>query len=143
MAISEPQRPIKLSWRKRINTLKNVPPILAIVWNAAPGVVTASLLFRLVAAVLPITLLGITRRIIDSIYFVTSHQKPLSSGFWLLVALEFVLASLGIILSRLTDFSESVLAERYTNYVNIQIMRHAATLDLTSYEDPLFYDKLE
>jgi len=143
MAISEPQRPIKLSWRKRINSLKNVPPILAIVWNAAPGVVTASLLFRLVVAVLPITLLGITRRIIDSIYFVTSHQKPLSSGFWLLVALEFVLAGLGIILSRLTDFSESVLAERYTNYVNIQIMRHAATLDLTSYEDPLFYDKLE
>src|ERR1700681_1672644 len=111
MPISEPQKPIKLSWRNRVNSLRNVPPIFKIVWRALPGVLTASLFFRLMAAVLPITLLGVTRRIIDSIYLVTSHQKPLSGGFWFLVVLEFVLAGLGIILSRLTDFSESVLAE--------------------------------
>jgi len=143
MEIDEPPRPIKLSWRERISSLKNIPPIFRMVWSAAPGVVTSTLFFRLIAAVLPITLLAVTRRIIDSIYRVTSHQEPLSHGFWLLVALEFALASLGIVLARLIDFSENVLAERYTNYVNIQIMRHAATLDLTSYEDPLFYDKLE
>jgi ATP-binding cassette, subfamily B, bacterial len=142
MPITEPQ-PIKLSWRKRISSLKNTPPIFEIVWNAAPGIVTSTLLFRLLAAVIPISLLAVTRRIIDSIYQVTTHQQPLSRGFWLLVVFEFVLAGLGIILARLVDFSENVLTERYTNFVNIQIMRHAATLDLTSYEDPLFYDKLE
>jgi ATP-binding cassette subfamily B protein len=143
IAMNEAQRPIKLSWRKRISSLKNVPPIFRMVWDAAPGVVASSLFFRFMAAVLPITMLGVTRRIIDSIYVVTSHQMPLSGGFWLLVVLEFGLASLGIILARLIDFCDSVLTERYTRHVNTLIMRHAAALDLTSYEDPLFYDKLE
>jgi len=28
-------------------------------------------------------------------------------------------------------------------YVSIQVMRHAAELDLIAYEDPVFYDRLE
>ena len=139
----EAQPPIRHSWRKRLNSLKNVPPIFTMVWEAAPGVVASSLLFRLVAGLIPIAMLGVTRRIIDSIYLVTSHQKPLMHGFWLLVALEFVLAGLGITLGRLVDFCDTVLTERYTSHVNTKIMRHAATLDLTSFEDPDFYDKLE
>jgi len=143
MVMDEVQLPIKQSWRKRVSSLKNAPPIFRMVWDAAPAVVGSSLLFRFMAGAVPIAMLGVTRRIIDSIYLVTSHQKPLIAGFWLLVALEFVLASLGIILARLIDFCDTVLNQRYTSYVNTRIMRHAATLDLTSYEDPLFYDKLD
>jgi ATP-binding cassette subfamily B protein len=141
--MNEAPPPAKPSWHERVNSLRNVPPIFRMVWDAAPGVVASSVLFRLMAAVIPITMLGVTRKIIDSIYGVTSHQKPLSSGFWFLVALEFGLASLGIIMARLIDFWDSVITERYTRHVNTLIMRHAATLDLTSYEDPIFYDKLE
>src|ERR1700730_2383107 len=135
--------PIKHSWHKRITSLKNTPPIFKMVWEAAPGIVGSSLLFRLMAGLVPIALLGITRRVIDSIYLVSSQQKPLIHGFWLLVALEFILAGLGVVLARMIDFCDTVLTERYTSYVNTKIMRHAATLDLTSYEDPDFYDKLE
>jgi ATP-binding cassette subfamily B protein len=131
------------SWDKRLRSLKHVPPIFRMVWEAAPGIVAASLFFRVTAAVLPLLMLAITRRIIDFIYAVTLHQKSVSEGFWGLVALEFGLASLGIILTRLIDFCDNCLTERYTRYVNTRIMRHAATLDLTSYEDPLFYDRLE
>ena len=102
----EVELPIKHSWSKRINSLKNVPPLFLMVWEASPGVVASSLFFRLVAGLIPIAMLGVTRRIIDSIYLVTSHQKPLIEGFWLLVALEFVLAGSGIVLSRLIDFCE-------------------------------------
>ena len=140
---SESQQVANLSWLARIKSLKNIPPILRIIWDAAPGVVVWSLMFHLLAALIPILMLDVTRKIIDAIYVVISHREHLAGGFWLLVAAEFLLASLAIILARLVDFSESVLAERYTNHVNILIMRHAATLDLTSYEDPLFYDKLE
>lgn len=143
VAMNEAQRPPKPSWRKRISSLKYVPPIFRMVWDAARAVVASSVLFRLLAAVIPITMLGITRRIIDSIYGVTSHQTPLSKEFWFLVALEFALAGLGIVLVRLIDFCDSIITERYTCHVNTRIMRHAATLDLTSYEDPQFYDKLE
>jgi ATP-binding cassette subfamily B protein len=35
------------------------------------------------------------------------------------------------------------LADRFTRYVSIRVMEHASRLDLSSYEDPVFYDKLE
>ncbi len=88
-------------------------------------------------------MLMVTRRIIDAIYIVTSHHTPLPVGFWGLVALEFAIASMMIILARLVDFCDTALNERYTRHVNMRIMRHAATLDLSSFEDPQFYDRLE
>ena len=130
-------------WHDRFHSLKNVPPIFHMVWEAAPGVVAASLLIRLTAAVLPLMMLVVTRRIIDAIYIVTSQHTHLPSGFWGLVALEFALACLVIILARLVAFCDTALNERYTRHVNTRIMRHAATLDLCSYEDPEFYDRLE
>jgi ATP-binding cassette subfamily B protein len=133
----------KKDWHDRFNSLKNVPPIFRMVWEAAPGMVAASLFFRLTAAVLPVAMLMVTRRIIDAIYAVASHQSKLPAGFWGLVALEFGMACLVIILARLLDFCNTSLNERYTRHVNTRIMRHAATLDLCSYEDPEFYDRLE
>jgi ATP-binding cassette subfamily B protein len=41
------------------------------------------------------------------------------------------------------DYSDSLLANKYTRHVSIQVMKHASELDLTAYEDPVFYDRLE
>jgi ATP-binding cassette subfamily B protein len=128
-------------WHDRFNSLKNVPPIFRMVWEAAPGVVAASLFCRLTAASLPITMLLVNRRIIDGI--VKSTHSSLPAGFWGLVALELVLACFVIIMARLVDYCDTSLNERYTRHVNIRIMRHAASFDLSSYEDPHFYDRLE
>jgi len=133
----------KKDWEDRFHSLKNVPPIFHMVWEAAPGMVAASILIRLTAALVPVSMLMVTRRIIDAIYLVTSHQAKLHTGFWGLVALEFGLACLAIILARLVDYCDTSLNERYTRHVNIRIMRHAASFDLSSFEDPQFYDRLE
>jgi ATP-binding cassette subfamily B protein len=130
-------------WHDRFHSLKNIPAIFRMVWEASPGVLAASILIRITAALLPLAMLMVTRRIIDSIYVVTSQHSKLSAGFWGLVALEFGLACMVIILARLVDFCETNMNERYTRHVNIKIMRHAATLDLNNYEDPQFYDRLE
>src|ERR1700676_3277026 len=62
-------------WHDRFNSLKNVPPIFQMVWEAAPGVLAATLLIRVTAAVLPLGMLMVTRRIIDAIYVVTSQDR--------------------------------------------------------------------
>jgi len=67
----------------------------------------------------------------------------MSPRLWWLVASEFGLAVLGGILARAIDYSDSLLADKYTRYVSIQVMKHAAELDLIAYEDPVFYDRLE
>jgi ATP-binding cassette subfamily B protein len=76
------------------------------------------------------------------VHAISSHQ-PVSSRLWWLVAAEFGLAVFTGILARAIDYSDSLLAEKYTRHVSIEVMKHAAELDLIAYEDPVFYDRLE
>jgi ATP-binding cassette subfamily B protein len=130
-------------WQERINALGNIPPVFRMVWEAAPSVVTASVICRLIAALVPLGVLAVTKAIVDSITVLISHQTPLPRFFWWLVVLEFALATLAMTSGRLIDFCDRVLADKFTRYISIRIMEHASRLDLTSYEDPLFHDKLE
>jgi ATP-binding cassette subfamily B protein len=131
------------AWRERLSALRNVPAVLRIVWESGRTVVTLGLLFRLVASVLPLGLLWITKLIIDGIvHAVTTHQ-PVTTQLWWLVAAEFALAVFNSILSRIIDYLDALLADKYTRHVSIRVMQHAAELDLLAYEDPVFYDRLE
>jgi ATP-binding cassette, subfamily B, bacterial len=135
--------PESSTWRQRFRALANVPPVLRMLWDAAPSVTLGSLACQVTSALVPLGLLAVTRVIIDDIERFTAHHQALPHFFWWLVALEFALASFAAALSRLIDFFDTVLAEKFTQYVSIQIMKHAAVLDLMSYEDPVFYDKME
>ena len=42
------------SWNKRPAALRNVPPVLRLVWDAAPKVVTSGIALRLVSALIPV-----------------------------------------------------------------------------------------
>ncbi len=130
-------------WRERVAALKNIPPVLRMVWEAAPKVIVSSLVCRVMAALLPLAVLGVTSVIINDIVVFRSHARDLPHIFWWLVALEFVLASLGAILARMITFCDIVLADKYSRHISTKIMDHASRLDLTSFEDPLFYDKME
>ena len=125
-------------WQERISALRNVPAVLKIVWDSGPAVVIFGLVSRLLSSVLPVALLWITKLIIDGI---VNHQ-PMQRIWWL-VAAEFSLAILNSVLIRTIDYSDSLLADKYTRYVSIRVMNHAAGLDLIAYEDPVFYDRLE
>jgi ATP-binding cassette, subfamily B, bacterial len=131
-------------WRERVASLRNIPPVLRIVWEAAPRVIVSSLACRILAALIPLAVLAVTRVIVNDIVDFRSHRMAMPANFWWLVALEFALAGiLAGILVRLINFSEIVLADRYSKYISTKIMEHASRLDLTSFEDPLFYDKME
>ena len=130
-------------WHERLSALRNVPAVLKIVWDSGPGVVVFGLISRLFASFLPVLLLWITKLIIDGIVHAVSTHQPVQRGFWWLVAAEFSVAVLNSILVRTIDYSDSLLADKYTRYVSIRVMNHAAGLDLLAYEDPVFYDRLE
>ncbi|HXY03842.1 MAG TPA: ABC transporter ATP-binding protein, partial [Terriglobales bacterium] len=69
-------------WQERLAALRNVPPVLKIVWESGPAVVTFGLIFRLFVAVLPVALLWITKLIIDNIVRAISGHHPVSPRFW-------------------------------------------------------------
>jgi len=134
---------LRNAWQERLAALRNVPPVLRIVWESGPAIVVFGLLFRLLGSVLPIALLWITKLIIDGIVASVSHHQPVPQRFWYLVVAEFGVAIVAGVLARAIDFLDALLADRYTRHVSVAVMRHASELDLTAYEDPIFYDRLE
>jgi ATP-binding cassette, subfamily B, bacterial len=136
-------QPQQANWTERIKALRRVPPIFGLVWACAPTVVVLSTIARLVVSVIPVALLWVTKYIIDAIVLHSSTHAALPQHFWGLVALEFALASFAAILGRLIGFFEAVLADKFTRHISTRLMEHASRLDLTRYEDPLFYDKME
>jgi ATP-binding cassette subfamily B protein len=139
----EEQQSFLAAWKDRLAALRNIPPVLRIVWQSGRLVVTFSFLARLLAAVIPVAVLNIAARIIGIISDIAHNHKPAPSYFWWLVALEFGLAIAGAISARVISFLDTLLSDRYSRYVSILVLDHASKLDLATYENPLFYDRLE
>lgn len=131
------------SWRERLEALRNVPPVLKIVWDSGRLVVALGLIFRVVGALLPLGLLWITQLIIDAMNQSLQTHQPLRHGFWWLVVAEFSVAVFLSIFNRVLDYLDSLLADKYMRHVSIEVMKHASNLDLIAYEDPVYYDRLE
>ncbi len=128
---------------ERLSALRNVPPVLRIVWKAGPVVVSLGLVLRLIASLVPVAALWITKLIIDGIQRAIFHHEAVPRSLWWLVAAEFAVALFGSVLTRAIDYLDSLFADKYTRYVSIEVMKHAAELDLIAYEDPVYYDRLE
>jgi ATP-binding cassette subfamily B protein len=129
------------AWGTRLQSLKNIPPVLKIIWDSSPAVVTWGLILRAIVALSPLALLAVGRLIIKAVD--TPAGTPLRPHFWWLVGLEFGLACLASILNRGVDYCDTLLADKFIRHISVRIMYHASRLDLASYEDPLFHDKLE
>ncbi|HTB96585.1 MAG TPA: ABC transporter ATP-binding protein [Terracidiphilus sp.] len=130
------------AWGDRLRALKNVPPVLHFVWESGPSVVFWNITIRVVVAFLPVGIGIVGRFIIDGVNRIRL-QQPLPPHFWWLVGGEMALAVCTGILTRTVDYFDQLLADRYTHHVSVEVMRKAAALDVTVYEDPVFYDRLE
>jgi ATP-binding cassette subfamily B protein len=153
MVSTDRDAPVR-SWKERFGALRNLPQFIALVWRTSPGLMSVSLLLRLVRALVPIATLFIAKLIIDEIVFLA--QRPgnpqnledwiasgLATRLALLLGAEFALAVLADVLGRVVALIDSLLSERVTNASSIRLMEHAATLDLEDFEDAAFQDQLE
>lgn len=129
-------------WLERLRALRNVPPVLRILWDSGPWVVTWGLILRVFVAVLPFGIAKVAQYILNDIADVL-HGRQLAENFWYLVGTEVGLNVLLGLLMRTIDYTDALLANRYTQLVSVRVMDQAARLDLTTYEDPAFYDRLE
>jgi ATP-binding cassette subfamily B protein len=130
------------AWKDRVRALRNVPPVLRVVWDSGPSVVIWNISTRVLVAFLPVAIGIIARYIIDGVNRIRMH-KSLPQHFWWLVIAEMGLAVISGMLARTVDYFDNLLADRYTHHVSVEVMRQAAALDVTVYEDPVFYDRLE
>ncbi|MGH9625512.1 MAG: ABC transporter ATP-binding protein [Bryobacteraceae bacterium] len=131
------------AFQERMQALKNVPPVLKIFWRSGPAVVGALLVFRLLSALVPAGVASVNGRILQQVTNIFYGKSHMTDFLWWLVLTEFGLALANNIFGQMISYYNQVLADRYTRYVSIQVMEHASQLDLQSYEDPVYYDRLE
>ena len=139
---------------ERFGALRNLPPFLKLVWRTGPWLTAADIFLRLIRAVLPVGTLYVGKLIIDEVVRLSqtpSTPTELSSLLggsevshlgWLL-ALEFALAILADVSGRVVSLIDSLLGERFTNTTSVELMQHAATLDLEDFEDSELQDRLD
>lgn len=130
-----------ISWNRRLAALRNVPPVLRLVWDAAPVVVSNGIVLRVISAFIPLAMLAISKLIIDIVAAQRSGTIP--SRMWWLLAAEFLLAAGNQVLSRAIDYTDARLADEFTREVSLRLIQHATKLDLAWFEDPGFQDMLE
>ncbi len=131
------------TWRDRLEALRNVPPLLKMVWATSPALSVCTLLLRFVSALFPLATLWISKLIIDLVVRAIRGQAIDRSMIWKLLLLELLLAIASDTLGRFISLVDSLLGDRFTNHVSVRLMEHAMSLDLISFEDPVFYDKME
>src|SRR5580698_1105202 len=101
-------------FRERISALRNIPPVLRIVWSTSPSLVGWGIALRIAIASLPLALLAVARLIINGVVPVVERHQALPPRFWWLVGLEFSIAVVIGLLGRLLSYFDAVLADRYT-----------------------------
>jgi len=137
------QAPQEMTWRARFAAMRNVRPLLGMVWETSPPLVLSTTVLRLFRALLPLAMLWVSKLILDAVVGRIMRKSGNLQQVWKLVALELALAVLGDVLGRANTLFDSLLGDRFTNRVSVRLMQHATELDLASFEDPVFYDKLE
>ena len=129
--------------KDRFAALKYLPSFFNEIWNTHPWMTAGNGLLRLVRSAIPFGTLYLGKLIIDEVVrLINSHSTDTSWLLWL-IGLELGLAVLSDGLNRATSLLDALLGDLHANRSSIQIMEHAATLDLAQFEEPVFYDKLE
>src|ERR1700732_2959372 len=108
-----------LSWRARVRSLRNLSPLLGMVWDASPALMTSTICLRLCRAVVPLVLLWIPKLILDAMVNFAWYRSGNIGRIWKLVLLEFAVAVMSDTLARVNTLSASLLADRFTNTVSI------------------------
>jgi ATP-binding cassette subfamily B protein len=131
------------TWRSRLNAMRNIPPVMRMVWECGPKTVVWSMILRIALALTPVAILKVSYWLIQAVVNGYKSHTALPTYFWWVVALEFGLASLAAVLSRGVGFCDSLLGDLYLQHISIRVMEHASQLDITAFENPDYYDRLE
>ncbi|MEO6966502.1 MAG: ABC transporter ATP-binding protein [Acidobacteriaceae bacterium] len=131
------------TWRSRLAALRNIPPVMKMVWECGPKTVVWSMVLRVALALTPVAILEVSRWLIQAVDNTITHHTGLPPYFWWVVVLEFGIASLAAILSRAVGFCDALLGDLYMQHISIRVIEHASRLDITAFENPDYYDRLE
>jgi len=130
------------TWRERLEALRHIPKLVRMIWRTHRGYTASMLILRFARAFVPISTFWVGKLILDTVLAARAGHATYAL-LWNYVGFEIALVLTGEILARASSLIESLLSDLFSNDMSVQLMKHAATLDLAQFEDPAFYDHLE
>ena len=126
--------------------------IVSLVWETAPAILILMALFCVFDGVLPVISAYITKELLNGIAALVGQDfvaksfadviTVLKPVIFLLI-LEFVFSFLKRILGRINDGVTAIAGELVVNHIKLKIINKAKTLDVSSFDCPEFYERLE
>src|SRR2546423_4491470 len=136
------RRAAPTNWKERLAGLKYIPALFRLIWGTHRAYTAAIVVLRVVRSVVPVATFWVGKLILDSVIAAKAGNGSLSQ-IWRYLALELVIVLAGEVLARASSLIESLLGDLFSNAMSVELMEHAAKLDLAQFEDPEFYDHLE
>jgi ATP-binding cassette subfamily B protein len=142
------------TFRQRLDNLRHLGRLIAQIWRTSRPMTAASIGLRLIAALQPIAVLYAAKLIVDEVVRLTAVTSPgpglmdwwqsgLLNTVFLLLLLEMGLVLANDAINRATGLVDSILSELHSNQVSMELMAHAARLDLMHFESAEYQDRLE
>ena len=103
----------------------------------------ANIALRIIKAAIPLSMLYVGKEIIDEVIALIGSDGGDMTYLWYMVVTELALAVLSDLINRSITLLDSLLGDLFSNRTSVDLIQHAARLDLYQFEDPEFYDKLE
>ena len=125
--------------------------IISLVWGTAPSILIVMILLCVFDGVLPVLGAYITRDLLNEISILIGAElgsladeifNTLRPVLFLFI-LQFIYLFLRRALERVNDMVTAIAGELVVNHIKLKIMNKAKDVDVSSFDRPEFYEKLE
>lgn len=137
------KKEVEIGFLASAKSLKYLPKFFAMIWGTNKALFVANIAARLLQATIPVFVLWVGKLLIDEIVLQIGTEEKSFQLIWIYLAIEFGLALLSDLLSRIINLVDALLGDLYANHSSVELIQKAASMDLAQFEDPNFYDKLE
>jgi len=131
------------NFKEQFSALRNLPRFFTLIWQTSRRFTLINLVLRLIKSVIPLAMLYVGKLIIDEIVLLIEVSEPDPNYLWWLLGAELGLAIISDVINRGITLVDILLGDLFSNRTSVEIIQHAARLDMYQFENPEFYDKLE
>ncbi len=144
----KPEKPKKLTEIPRyLKTLlggffSRLTYIFRLVWETGPWIMFITTFTAILNGLLPVAAAYITSTLINELARFSAGEGSQDRVLWLLI-FQFAYLIFVSIVARGDSIVTRIAGERLTAHIRLKLMRKAQELDLSSFDKPSFYEKLE
>jgi len=113
-----------------------------ICWRSSKWLFTFRLVLEILLSLLPLLVIYLGREVINSLVSILTVNHPYIRPLITLIIYLFVIEIVSVASQKLEEILTSIHKDLISNYVNEQIIKKSAELDLSFFDSPMFYDSL-